>query len=66
MRRLLGMLREDDDELALAPQPSLGRIEDLVGSLRSAGLPIELRIEGEPVGCRPASTCRRSGSSKRR
>ena len=53
MRTLLGMLREDDDELALAPQPSLGRIEDLVGSLRSAGLPIELRIEGEPVRLPP-------------
>ncbi len=53
MRRLLGMLREDDDELALAPQPSLGRIEDLVASLRSAGMPIELRIEGEPVRLPP-------------
>ncbi len=53
MRRLLGMLRHDDDELALAPQPSISRIDDLVRSLRSAGLPIELRIEGEPAELPP-------------
>jgi signal transduction histidine kinase len=53
MRRLLGMLRHDDDELALAPQPSLSRIDDLVRSLRGAGLPIELRIEGEPAALPP-------------
>lgn len=53
MRRLLGMLRHDDDELALAPQPSLSRIDDLVGGLRAAGLPIELQIEGQPVDLPP-------------
>ena len=30
MRRLLGMLRRSDDELALAPQPSLRYLDDLV------------------------------------
>ena len=48
MRRLLGMLRRSDDELALAPQPSLGHIEDLVAQIREAGMPVDLRIEGEP------------------
>jgi signal transduction histidine kinase len=53
MRRLLGMLRFDDEELALAPQPSLSRIDDLVASLRATGLPVELHIEGDPVDLPP-------------
>jgi signal transduction histidine kinase len=48
MRRLLGMLRADDETLALAPQPSLAGLEALAEQVREAGLPIELRIEGEP------------------
>ena len=48
MRRLLGMLRRSDDELALAPQPSLRHLDDLVAQVREAGMPVELRIEGEP------------------
>jgi signal transduction histidine kinase len=49
MRRLLGMLRKDDDELALAPQPSLEYLETLVSQVREAGLPVELEVEGTPV-----------------
>ena len=49
MRRLLGMLRKDDQELALAPQPSLAHVELLVDQVRAAGMPVELRVEGEPV-----------------
>jgi signal transduction histidine kinase len=48
MRRLLGMLRKDDDELALAPQPSLQYLELLVSQVREAGMPVELEVEGEP------------------
>ena len=48
MRRLLGMLRRSDDELALAPQPSLNHLRDLVEQVREAGMPVDLRIEGEP------------------
>src|SRR5918992_467242 len=47
MRRLLGMLRRSDDELALAPQPSLRYLDDLVEQVREAGMPVDLRIEGE-------------------
>ena len=47
MRRLLGMLRRSDDELALAPQPSLDHLGDLVEQIREAGMPVELRVEGE-------------------
>jgi signal transduction histidine kinase len=48
MRRLLGVLRRSDDELALAPQPSLRHLADLVEQVREAGMPVDLRIEGEP------------------
>ncbi len=48
MRRLLGMLRRSDDELALAPQPSLAHLDELVAQVREAGMPVDLRIEGEP------------------
>lgn len=48
MRRLLGLLRADDEELALAPQPSLGQLDRLAAQVREAGLPVEVAIEGEP------------------
>jgi signal transduction histidine kinase len=48
MRRLLGMLRESDETLGLAPQPSLRHVGTLVGHVRAAGLPVELEIDGEP------------------
>jgi signal transduction histidine kinase len=47
MRRLLGMLRKSDEELALAPQPSLKEFGTLVDHVRAAGLPVEVTIEGE-------------------
>ena len=48
MRRLLGMLRASDEELALAPQPSLRQLDRLVERVRAAGLPVEVTVEGEP------------------
>jgi signal transduction histidine kinase len=53
MRRLLGMLRRTDDELALAPQPSLRYLDDLVSQVRDAGLPVDLRVEGAPRAVAP-------------
>jgi signal transduction histidine kinase len=47
MRRLLAILR-DDEGATLAPQPSLVHLDVLLGHVRGAGLPVELRIEGEP------------------
>jgi len=49
MRRMVGVLRHPEEAPALAPQPSLEQIEKLVQHTRQAGLPVELRIEGEPV-----------------
>jgi signal transduction histidine kinase len=48
MRRLLGLLRENDAGSALAPQPSLDRVSELVGRMRESGLPVNLAIEGDP------------------
>ena len=49
IRSLLGVLRREDDELALAPQPTLAHVADLVRRARAAGLPVELRVDGEPA-----------------
>jgi signal transduction histidine kinase len=49
MRRLVGVLRRPEEAPALAPQPSLEHIEKLVAHVRESGLPVELRVEGEPA-----------------
>ena len=53
MRRLLGMLRKDDDPRALAPQPGLDQLASLLDSIRQAGLACELCTEGEPIDLTP-------------
>jgi signal transduction histidine kinase len=49
MRRLVGVLRRPEESPALAPQPSLENVDRLVSQAREAGLPVELRVEGERV-----------------
>jgi signal transduction histidine kinase len=44
MRRLLGVLRREDEDTGLAPQPSLSRLDVLAAA---AGMHVNLRIEGE-------------------
>ena len=53
MRRLLGMLRSSDDQLALAPQPTLQQLDTLLDQVRAAGLPVEVEFEGEPTELPP-------------
>jgi signal transduction histidine kinase len=53
MRRLVEMLRKEDEEIALAPQPSLAHLELLVQQVREAGLPVELEVQGEPRALPP-------------
>ena len=48
LRRMLGILRRGDEELALTPQASLRHLDGLVEHVREAGMPVELRIEGDP------------------
>ena len=49
MRRMVGVLRRPEEAPALAPQPSLEHLNKLVEKAREAGLPVELRIEGDPL-----------------
>ena len=48
MRRLLGVLREEDDGNELAPQPGLAQLEPLLQRARSAGVDVTLHQTGEP------------------
>jgi len=48
MRRLLGVLRAPDEQAELAPQPGLSELPALVARTEAAGLPVALRVEGEP------------------
>ena len=51
LRRLLGVLTEDDDRAAdLAPQPGLADLEDLLDRVRAAGLPVTCTMRGDPAG----------------
>ena len=54
IRRLLGVLRREDEELALAPQPSLRHVASLLRRVEAAGLPVSLSVAGEqrelPIG----------------
>jgi signal transduction histidine kinase len=47
LRRLLGLLNENGDSAPLVPQPGIDRLEALVARIREAGLPVELRFEGD-------------------
>lgn len=49
MRRLLGVLRENDDAGAYAPQPGVGQLDDLVEQVRASGLPVTFEVDGAPV-----------------
>ncbi len=47
MRRMIGVLRHGDEELAGATAPALSQLGALITRARAAGLPVELRIDGE-------------------
>jgi signal transduction histidine kinase len=49
MRRLLGAMRERGRGAELEPQPGLENLDALVARVRSAGLPVRLDVEGDPV-----------------
>jgi signal transduction histidine kinase len=50
LRHLLGLLAPsaDGEDEKLAPQPSLSRLSPLIDRIAFAGLPVEVRISGEP------------------
>jgi signal transduction histidine kinase len=45
--RLLDVLRDPDEEASLAPQPGTGELDELAASVRAAGLPVNLVIDGD-------------------
>jgi signal transduction histidine kinase len=44
--RLLNVLRDPDEEAELTPQPAIGELGTLAASVRAAGLPVNLVIDG--------------------
>ena len=48
MRRLIGVLKAGDEEAELMPQPGLAQLDQLLETVRSAGLPVEAVTEGTP------------------
>lgn len=54
MRRLLGVLDGQADPRALAPQPGLADIDDLLSRAQSSGLTTDLHVDGEPSTVSPA------------
>jgi signal transduction histidine kinase len=49
MRRLLGAMRQEGDDLELAPQPGLDGLDALLDEVGRAGLPVRLHVDGEQV-----------------
>jgi signal transduction histidine kinase len=54
MSRLLGLLRNDGEGLSLAPRPSLAHVDALIATVRDAGVPVDLSVEGEPRALSPS------------
>jgi len=48
LRRLLGVLRTDQTQAELAPQPGLSDLDDLIGSARGAGMQVSMSLSGVP------------------
>jgi signal transduction histidine kinase len=53
MRRMLGLLRDRGDDVALAPRPSLRDLDDVVARVRATGLQVDVDVRGEPVELPP-------------
>lgn len=49
MRRLLGVLRADEDEAAAhEPQPGIAELDGLIERFQAAGLPVRIAVDGRP------------------
>jgi signal transduction histidine kinase len=48
LRRLLGLLSDQDRDAPLSPQPGVAEIPSLVDQVRQAGMAVELSVEGRP------------------
>jgi signal transduction histidine kinase len=54
MRGLLGALGDGRDPRALAPQPGLAEIDELLAAARESGVQADLHVDGEPASVSPA------------
>lgn len=54
MGRLVGLLRENNDH-RMAPQPTLGDVDELVSEMRAAGLEVRTHRVGRPRPLEPAA-----------
>jgi signal transduction histidine kinase len=48
MRRLLGAMRSNGESPDLAPRPGLDNLDRLLDEVQRAGLPVRLRVDGDP------------------
>jgi signal transduction histidine kinase len=48
-RRMLGVLHGNGEETGLAPQPGISELDALADTVRAAGLPVSLVIDGDPA-----------------
>jgi signal transduction histidine kinase len=46
MRRMVGVLRDNDEEAGREPPPGLGQVDRLVEKFRTAGLPVRVTVTG--------------------
>jgi signal transduction histidine kinase len=53
LRHLLGLLTESEAEPALAPQPGLDQLDGLIERVGTAGLDVDLHVEGQPRALSP-------------
>jgi signal transduction histidine kinase len=49
MRRLLGAMRHDGQDLEWTPQPGLDSLDSLLEDVGRAGLPVRLHLDGDPI-----------------
>ncbi len=47
LRRMLGVLKEEDTAGPRGPQPTVAALPDLIAQVERTGLPVELRVEGD-------------------
>jgi signal transduction histidine kinase len=55
LRRMLGVLRREEDPLELGPLPGFGQIHALIERERQAPRRVDLRVEGDPVPVAPST-----------
>ncbi|GAA2497856.1 sensor histidine kinase [Streptomyces gobitricini] len=48
LRRVLRVLRADDDGGQAAPMPGIARLEEMAERVRAGGVPVRLRVDGTP------------------